>query len=175
MSLLNRSQFENTPVCKKEKSLLPGIVRDCFLKELRLELMLHRGAHRGQSVFRELEWTASMVKNKWKWFKRETVKRLAQLYWNILESSSCWARVPSAGVKPQASFVFLFRAAPRANRSSQARDWIGAAAAGLSHSHTRSLTHWVRPGIKPKSSWILVWFLTCWATTGTSHPLFFPS
>ena len=29
-----------------------------------------------------------------------------------------------------------------------------------------SLTHWVRPGIKPTSSWILVGFLSCWATTG---------
>ena len=32
------------------------------------------------------------------------------------------------------------------------------------------LTHWMRPGIKPTASWILVRFLTCWATTGT--PLF---
>ena len=31
----------------------------------------------------------------------------------------------------------------------------------------RSLTHWARPEIKPKSSWILVWSLTRWATTGT--------
>ena len=30
-----------------------------------------------------------------------------------------------------------------------------------------SLTHWVRPGIKPASSWILVRFITHWATTGT--------
>ena len=33
--------------------------------------------------------------------------------------------------------------------------------------NTRSLTHWVRPGIKPASSWILVRFLTCWAPIGT--------
>ena len=31
----------------------------------------------------------------------------------------------------------------------------------------RSLTHWVRPGIKSSSSWILVRFLTCWTTMGT--------
>ena len=29
------------------------------------------------------------------------------------------------------------------------------------------LTHWVRPGIEPASSWIQVGFLTCWATAGT--------
>ena len=30
-----------------------------------------------------------------------------------------------------------------------------------------SLTHWVRPGIKPTSSWILVEFVTCWDSVGT--------
>ena len=39
-----------------------------------------------------------------------------------------------------------------------------------------SLTHRVRPGIKPASSWILVRLVTCWATMGTpwnSCKLFF--
>ena len=36
-----------------------------------------------------------------------------------------------------------------------------------SHSNTRFLTHWARPGIEPTSSGILVGFLTCWATKGT--------
>ena len=57
-------------------------------------------------------------------------------------------------------FFGLFRAAPVAYASSQARSQIGAGAAGLCHSHTRSLTHWVRPGIKPTSLWILVRFIT---------------
>jgi len=35
------------------------------------------------------------------------------------------------------------------------------------HGNTRSLTHWMRPGIEPVSSWILVRFVTHWATTGT--------
>ena len=35
------------------------------------------------------------------------------------------------------------------------------------YSHTGSLTHWTRPQIEPASSWILVRFLTYWATTGT--------
>ena len=54
--------------------------------------------------------------------------------------------------------------------------WIGATAAGLHHSHSNggttsvtyttaqgnagSLTHWVRAGIEPASSWILVGFIT---------------
>ena len=62
---------------------------------------------------------------------------------------------------------------------SQARGRMRASAASLDHSHSntgsephlqptpqlcgnaRSLTHQVRPGIKPISSWILVRFLTC--------------
>ena len=57
---------------------------------------------------------------------------------------------------------------------SQAQGRIGAAAASLHHSHSNmgsatyttaqgnagSLTHRVRPGIKPVSSWILVGFVT---------------
>ena len=66
--------------------------------------------------------------------------------------------------------------------SSQARGPIGAVAASLRHSHSNmgsklrlwptpqlmeipgSLTHWAKPGVKLTSSWILVGFLTCWAT-----------
>ena len=59
--------------------------------------------------------------------------------------------------------------------SSQARGQIGAMAASLHHSHriraasvtyttahgnTGSITHGVRPGIKPASSWILVSFVS---------------
>ena len=36
------------------------------------------------------------------------------------------------------------------------------------HGNAGSLTHWVRPGSKPTSSWILVGFVNHWATTGTS-------
>ena len=86
------------------------------------------------------------------------------------------------------SFFFLFfpaffRAAPAAYGSSQARGhilelWVpgyatATAIPDLSHGlHCRSwqcgsLTHWVRPGIEPISSWILVRFLIGWATRGT--------
>ena len=71
-------------------------------------------------------------------------------------------------------FLCLFMAIPMVYGSSQARGWIGAAAAGHSHgriqtasstyttthSNAGSLTHWARPGIEPLSSWILVWFIT---------------
>ena len=39
------------------------------------------------------------------------------------------------------------------------------------HSNDRSLTHWSRQGIESVSSWILVSFVNCWATTRT--PLFY--
>ena len=63
----------------------------------------------------------------------------------------------------------------------QARGTIGAVAASLHHSHSwatsstyttahgnaRSLIHWVRPGIKPASSWRLIEFVNHGATMGT--------
>ena len=35
------------------------------------------------------------------------------------------------------------------------------------HGIARSLTHWMRLGIKPATSWFLVGFVNHWATTGT--------
>ena len=69
------------------------------------------------------------------------------------------------------SFV-LFRAAPTAYGGSQARGPMGTIAAGLrhSHSHAGSLTHCVRPGFDPSTSWFLVRDFCC-ATTGP--PLIF--
>ena len=59
-------------------------------------------------------------------------------------------------------YFLLFRAAPVAYGSSQARGQIGVAAAGLcsSHSNAGSLTHWARPGSEPTSLWIPVRFIT---------------
>ena len=74
-------------------------------------------------------------------------------------------------------FIFgLFKFTPKAYASSQARGWIGVAAASHSHSHARfkphlklmpqlmatldPLIHWARPGIEPSSSWILIRFIT---------------
>ena len=85
-------------------------------------------------------------------------------------------------------FVLFFRAAPLACESSQLRVklelqlpayTIGTAACDPSHvwdlhhtphtahSNTTSLTQWVRPGIDPTSSWILVRFINCWVMKGT--------
>ena len=77
-------------------------------------------------------------------------------------------------------FLLLFRATPLAYGSSWARDWIRATAAGLCHSHSKvgselhlwptpqlGQRHWVRKGMEPTSSKILVGFLTCCATIGT--------
>ena len=81
--------------------------------------------------------------------------------------------------------VCLFRAAPEAYGSSQARRAMGAVAASLcqrgiravsgtytsAHVNPRSLTHWSRPGIKPVSSRMLVGFVNCWAMKGTPGKL----
>ena len=82
-------------------------------------------------------------------------------------------------------FSFLFMAASAAYVSSQARGQIGAAAACLATQHRRHiwdlhcslpqhqiLNHWVRLGIEPTSSWILVLFVICLVTMGTSKESF---
>ena len=90
------------------------------------------------------------------------------------------------------NLFFFFRTAPATHIHFQARGWVGTAAAGLYHSHsnTRSephpwpilccslwwhwiLTHWVRPGMEPASSPILIRFLTHWATTGAPASVLF--
>ena len=54
-------------------------------------------------------------------------------------------------------FFFLFRATAEAYGSSQARGLIGSTATyNTAHDNTRCLTHSVRPGIEPATSWILV-------------------
>ena len=55
----------------------------------------------------------------------------------------------------------LSRAAPTVYGGSQVRGPIGAVVAGLRQSCGNSgcLTHWVRPGIEPMSSWMLVGFI----------------
>ena len=82
-------------------------------------------------------------------------------------------------------FLFLFRAAHEAYRSSQARDQIGATAAGLCHSHSNAGSKpRLRPTPSSQQNWILnplskarngicILMDTCqacyrWATTGTS-------
>ena len=79
------------------------------------------------------------------------------------------------------SFVcfLLFRATPAACVSSlagrrltpkpqQHRIQATPATYTTAPSSAGSLTHWARLGIKPESSWMLVRFVTLWATTGNS-------
>ena len=72
-------------------------------------------------------------------------------------------------------FLFLFRVTPTTHGSFQASGQIRATAVSLCHSHSNvgseprlqptpqlnagSLTHWMRPGIDPTSSWTLVGFI----------------
>ena len=72
-------------------------------------------------------------------------------------------------------FFFFFWSTPAACGSSQARGRIKATAAGLhySHSNAGSLTHWVRPDIKPASSWMLVGFLLTAEPWRELQPLIF--
>ena len=82
-------------------------------------------------------------------------------------------------------FFFFFRATPTAYGGSQARG-LNQSRSGwptpqpqqrgiqgasvtytMAHVNARSLTHWMRPGIKLASSWILVGFITRWAIVGT--------
>ena len=87
------------------------------------------------------------------------------------------------------SFCFLFRAAPTAYDSSQARGQIGDTDANLHHSLSNAisgpylcytplltampdpLTQWARPGIKPASSWTLYQVLNPLSHRGTPQPL----
>ena len=59
-------------------------------------------------------------------------------------------------------FFCLFRAIPMAYGGSQARGRIEAIMASLHHSHSNAkyLTQWMRPGIKPANSWLLVRFIS---------------
>ena len=79
------------------------------------------------------------------------------------------------------NFFFLFRAALMAHRSSQARSWIKAAAAGLYHSHSNAgLELHLRPTHSSRQPQILnplrgagvretSWVLYSWATTGAPY------
>ena len=94
-------------------------------------------------------------------------------------------------------FVLFLRATPAAYVSSQVRGSIRAAAVSLCHSHSNAgsklriqpipqlyLTYWVRPGIKPASSWLAIRFVTTepkgelpfhifWSHKGNSRLMYF--
>ena len=89
--------------------------------------------------------------------------------WSVFRSPKSIENIKWSSVDVCFHLFLLFRATPTACGGSQARGWIRATPAGLHHSHSnaRSLIHWARLGIKPASSWMLVWFINRWATTGT--------
>ena len=74
-------------------------------------------------------------------------------------------------------FIYFFSAAPRLGVKSELQ--LSAYATAIAtrdpscvcnlncSSQPCGILYWARPGIKPVSSWILVRFLTRWATTGT--------
>ena len=55
----------------------------------------------------------------------------------------------------------------------QCRIRAASATSTTAHSNTGSLTHWVRPGIEPATSWFLVRFVNYWATMGTPRWAFY--
>ena len=119
-------------------------------------------------------WPLTQLERSWGW--RAGMRRF--VLWEN------WQNRPSGSLFSGEKFFFFFfliRATPAAYGCSQARGRIRAAAASLHHSNVGSeqylwpmpqlagsLTPWARPGIEPVSPWILVRFLTCWATRGTT-------
>ena len=104
--------------------------------------------------------------------------------WNLLATKT----ENLSGSKSKQSGLCVFRAAPVAYWGSQAMGPIEAVATSLRHSHSNvgsnpmtyttahgnawSLTHWVRLGIEPPFSWLLVGFSNRWATVGTAVSMF---
>ena len=92
---------------------------------------------------------------------RDWTRILTEPQWELLKE--CFIYVIRISEWMNLIFIsgHLFRASPVACGGSQARGHIGAEppAYTTAHGNARSLTHWVRPGIASKSSWILVRFL----------------
>ena len=113
-------------------------------------------------------------------------------YVHYLDCSDCFMGIQRCQNSSNCILFLLLtlRAAPTAYGGSQARGQKGTAAASLHHSHrnarseplsatyttahgnTGSLTHRVRPGIKPEFSWMLV-IRFLWAPRGTSQTVYF--
>ena len=74
--------------------------------------------------------------------------------------------VPRLGVESELQLLAYATATATGSRAASANY---TAADG----NARSLTHWARPGMEPASSWILVRFVTCWATRETPNSIIF--
>ena len=115
--------------------------------------------------------------------------KMLSLHCNKSKQCSCsgFSQILSHWIRsPLGTFLFVCFLGPHLwhYSCSRARGWIKAAAgaystatAMLDPSHTcnlqhsswqcRILNHWVRPGLEPTCSWILVRFWTRWTTRGT--------
>ena len=80
------------------------------------------------------------------------ISRYYSFFFSFLGPRLQHMKVPRLGVKSELQQL--------ANTTATAT-WDLSHICNLHHNSqsTGSLTHWVRPGIKPKSSWILVWFV----------------
>ena len=90
----------------------------------------------------------------------------------------CWILNPLHHKEAPKHFFFFFNGYTYHRlgaMGSSTRGWIGAVAAGLSHSHsnTRSLTHWARPGIETTPSQTLCQVLNPLSHSGNSQNTFF--
>ena len=119
------------------------------------------------AVIRPLAWEPPYVVHFWLsgleqhlrksyFFKSETV--LISAFKKSFPDSSYRKASKSSYYSFTSFFFWYFLGCTTVYGGSQARGWIGSAAADLcqSHSNARSLTQGARPGIKPTSSWILV-------------------
>ena len=68
--------------------------------------------------------------------------------------------VPRLGVEPELS-------CQPTPKPQQCGFWASSVTYTTVHGNTRSLTHWTRPESEPASSWMLVRFVSNWATMGT--------
>ena len=68
----------------------------------------------------------------------------------------------NSGLGSRSLLCFFFRAAPAAYGSSKARVQIRTTSSTCTtvHGNAGSLTHWVRPGIKPATSWLPFRFIS---------------
>ena len=87
------------------------------------------------------------------------------LFFCFLGPHAWYMEVPRLGVESELQL-------PAYARITATWIWAVSATYTTDHSNTRSLTHWVRPGIKLTSSWILVGFVNCWKE-GNSWAFFF--
>ena len=74
--------------------------------------------------------------------------------------------VPRLGVKSELQLTTSLRHSHTRSKSRICDVWCTRQCDFIAVAMLDPLTHWVRPGVRPASSWILVRFLTYWAPVG---------